>query len=270
MNSPWRAWRISTLVDTMVSNVTVCLMRLSVCTRHALPFLMSSHFESHSMMSEQLMQAAYQGKCSLHSGIVLVWKYLTVDPCLYWLSTHVDMSIFPVLGAVLSHGYLACGIILIRLAFPALACSLLGPTIQIPDNIIRDTFVDYVSCYEGEVLKEAFSSIKGGECGSSFSATLAYKLTSILSRFGCRQNPTPVNINCLVSEVAHHEFMVKPLGAVYAINSGIPTQHKPFWKKISVGQLYSLYKDTPTKVLEMLVEPEEMNSARDRVFGDLT
>ena len=46
---------------------------------------------------------------------------------------HVDMGIFPILGSIISHGYLACEFLPIECAFPILAATLLGPSIKIED-----------------------------------------------------------------------------------------------------------------------------------------
>ena len=40
----------------------------------------------------------------------------------------VDMALSPVMGQIISHGYLACSFLPVCVAFPTLACMLLGPT----------------------------------------------------------------------------------------------------------------------------------------------
>ena len=64
------------------------------------------------------------------------------------------MKKFPTLGTVMSHGYLACGILPVRLAFPVLAMSLLGPSVEIPDEILMESFVDYMVFYEANILRD--------------------------------------------------------------------------------------------------------------------
>ena len=54
----------------------------------------------------------------------------------------------------MSHGYLACGILPVRLAFPVLAMSLLGPSVEIPDEILMESFVDYMVFYEANILRD--------------------------------------------------------------------------------------------------------------------
>ena len=52
----------------------------------------------------------------------------------------VAMENFPTVGAILSHGYLVCGMLLARIAFPVLATCLLGPSTKICDKIIFYAF----------------------------------------------------------------------------------------------------------------------------------
>ena len=66
-----------------------------------------------------------------------------------------DMTNLPILGAILSHGFLSSSFLPIRLAFPVIASVLLGLSVEVPDVIIMDSFVDFVSSYEGTILKEA-------------------------------------------------------------------------------------------------------------------
>ena len=46
------------------------------------------------------------------------------------LHPHVDMSVLPQMGTVLSHGYLVCGFLPTRVVFPALAYILLGTEVE--------------------------------------------------------------------------------------------------------------------------------------------
>ena len=91
-----------------------------------------------------------------------------------------------------------------------------------------------------------------------------------MSRFGCREVPKPNNLRRLVIEISRHEFLVKAVGAIYAINSGLPSVHQGFWNEQSVEKLYSLYKSLiATPVIKMISEPEVMNSTEERVYGYL-
>ena len=136
---------------------------------------------------------------------------------------------------------------------------------NIPDDIILESFVDYLVQYEGQTLKRAFQAIRSNQ----FSPQLSNELLSLLSRHGCVEVPKPGNLKSLVTQVARHEFTVKVSGATHAIHSGLPQDHQSFWAKFSVTDLYSLYKSlaTPGKVIGMILEPLNMNSAEQRVFN---
>ena len=96
-----------------------------------------------------------------------------LTPVLY---PHVDMSVLPQVGAALSHGYLVCGFLPIRITFPALACILLGPTAEVPSAIQVEAFADSLSSFEASVVKEALASTS-----MAFSEEMKTNLISILS-----------------------------------------------------------------------------------------
>lgn len=65
----------------------------------------------------------------------------------------------------------------------------------------------------------------------------------------------------------------KPLEALHALHSGIPTIHHEWWKRFSVERLFGLYKSlnaTPQQVINKLKEPDIMEPDEARVFGYLT
>ena len=99
----------------------------------------------------------------------------------------VDMNKFPILGMILSHGYLVCGYLPLCIAFPIIASSLLGPHVNIPNNIILESFVDYLVQYEGQTLKKAFQAVSSNQ----FSQQLSNELVSLMSRHGCVEVPKP-------------------------------------------------------------------------------
>ena len=75
-----------------------------------------------------------------------------------------------------------------------------------------------------------------------------------------------------MADLSRHEFLVKPLGALYALNGGIPLRHQPFWKEVTVDRLLCLYNAmhaTPARVLKVIKEPIGMTSPQARVFGYL-
>ena len=136
----------------------------------------------------------------------------------------LDMTIFPILGRILSHGYLACGMLPVCIALPSLISMVLGPSVTIPSEIIIESFADYVSDVERRTLKEAL------ERNEPFTYTVRAELVNILLRFGYRQVPTHSNLRSLVEQVARYEFCAKPAAALAFIHSGIPLNHKPFWE----------------------------------------
>ena len=184
----------------------------------------------------------------------------------------VEMEKFPLLGMLISHGYIACGFLPGKIAFPILAAVLLGAATKVSDKLIVESFIDYLVTYDGEVLKEAFIACKAHPDNKQFNGELQGKLVNLMSRFGCREIPKPKNLRRLVTEIGRHEFTVKAVGAVYAMNLGLPHLHQKFWNEFSVEKLYSLYKSliaNHEEVLKMIREPDTMNGAEERVYGYL-
>lgn len=176
-----------------------------------------------------------------------------------------DMQVFPVIGRILSYGYLACSFVPLRIAFPTLLCLLLGPTTAVADSVLLETFPDCLSNYECAIIKEAVNSV-------SFSQSLKTKVVGVLSRFGCREVPTHNNIKDVIVKVARFEFMVKPLAAISLVHSGIPTEHIPFWQNQTVKNLsllYSALTATPAKVVEILQSEPTDNACEERVMSYL-
>ena len=65
---------------------------------------------------------------------------------------------------------------------------------------------------------------------------------------------------------------MNPLGAIYALHSGLPDIHRDFWNHFSIEHLFKLYvalNATPDIVISKIVEPEQCNSACSRVFAYL-
>ena len=122
-------------------------------------------------------------------------------------------------------------------SFPVIAAALLGPNVQISDTLLCKSFITYLSCHDANILKNAFS-----EAGSkTFSSNLQSSLTILLGNYGCRQIPSPENIKSLVSMVARHTFMVKPLACLFAMYGGIAVDHKAFWKNVTIEHLMQVY-----------------------------
>ena len=147
--------------------------------------------------------------------------------------------------------------------------ALCGPGVKLPNSILLESFVDYLTTYESSLLRD---TIMASEQKESFSGHIQAQLIGVLSRLGCTEIPTPANVKRLVISVAKHLFLGKSLGALYALNSWVPIPYHCFWQQFSVEKLFGLYKAlnaTPSAVLRIVEEPFDMNPAEDRVFGYL-
>jgi len=173
----------------------------------------------------------------------------------------IDLSQFVTIGRIVSHGYLATGILPDRIALPVLISALHGPDVTIPDHILIEAFVDYVSATERLTLKSAFDS-------PSFSHSLTDRLIDILSRFGCRKMPTPSILQSMVIQAERYEFCVKPAAALSLLHSGVPPIHRSFWKGKTVNDIYTLHcmqVATPEKVIALL-ESDYCTQAQESVY----
>ena len=128
----------------------------------------------------------------------------------------VDMALFP-----LPHGFLSCGFMPIRLSFPTVAAVVLGTSINIPELVLTTSFEDYLSCHDICVCSSNVSL-----CDDTVT-----NLVSIFSQFCCRQ---PQNLLGLIAQMAQHEFVTKPLGALHGLHSVVPIKHLDFWAVCSL------------------------------------
>ena len=137
-----------------------------------------------------------------------------------------------------------------------------GPASVIPDNIFLSTFPDSLSEYETGIIRRALG------CSQAFDDQLLDRLIGVLSKFGCRELPTHLNLKELLLRVARYEFMIKPLAGVSLIHGGIPLLHWQFWNDISVNDLHRLYltlTGNPAKVVSIL-NSVPCNANEERVF----
>ncbi len=58
---------------------------------------------------------------------------------------NIDMVGLRLLGTILSHGFMVCGFLPIRIAFPVVAVVLFGLETKFTDGMIIDSFVDYLA-----------------------------------------------------------------------------------------------------------------------------
>lgn len=174
----------------------------------------------------------------------------------------IDMQVFPILGRLVSHGFLACSYLPVVIAFPTLVSVLLGPNTVVPDSILLNTFPDLLTDLESSIVREAI------ECTSPFSQELKKSLIDVLARFGCREIPTNETIRTLLIRISQYELLSKPLAAITLMNSGIPCVHKVWWQRKSVDELYEVYialTATPAKVLQVIYA-ETFNQSEERMM----
>lgn len=185
------------------------------------------------------------------------------------LHPQTDMGMFPVLGKIISHGYLVSGYLPVRVSLPSLLIILLGPSIDIPRSFLLDALLDYVSENEREKLK---SALRIKDVRSFPSTEMKHEVISVLSRLGCRDVPTPTNLPQLIINVAKYEFCTKAAAAASMMHSGIPDKHRKFWIEMGVDGISSVYACltvTSDKILSVL-ESDPRNPAEERVYGYLT
>ena len=178
----------------------------------------------------------------------------------------IDLSVYPILGEILSHGYLTTGTLADKIALPSLIHILLGPGVALPTNITLDAFLDHISATERSLLSKALQST------SSFSPSLLTQIVTILTRFGCRTIPTPSSLSGMIKNMALHEFCIKPAAAIALMNTGLGI-HKTFWSTKSPQDIQKIHRAltaSPSKVISMLNLPDMFNPAEERVVGYLT
>ena len=179
----------------------------------------------------------------------------------------VDMESLRLIGTMISHMYLAVGFIPVRVAFPSLACIFIDPNVSIPNKFMVEAFIDSLCAHEREHLKSAMNILSGGDV---FSNELKIELTEIFARYGSRSIPSPDTLQKTILQASRYEFIVKPCAALTAMHSGIPKKHMPFWNKLSVCELHSLYLSlsaTPAKVISLLdVGDSIVDPNKERIF----
>ena len=107
------------------------------------------------------------------------------------------MNKFPTLGMILSHSYLVSGFLPTCSYCISNYCFQLtfGPQVNIPDDIILESFVDHLVQYEVKIFKRAFQAIRSNQ----FSQQLSNDLISLMSQHGCIEVPKPGNLKGLVT-----------------------------------------------------------------------
>ena len=164
-----------------------------------------------------------------------------------------NADMFTKLGRILSHGYMQCGLLPLKIAFPALATMLLGVGICIPNSTFG------LNGYEQELLKQGLDS-------KEFHMIFKQNWLQFVSRFEERELPTSKDI---VLQLAKYQFQFKPLPAIVAINAGIPHFFNESFGTKTLADIYLLYMSmvaTPAKIIEISQEPQSMNAGEQRIF----
>lgn len=182
-----------------------------------------------------------------------------------------DFSILPLLGTIISHAYLVAGVLPTRIAFPCLASVLYeNRDSDLPENIMISTFIDSLSCHDGQIITEALQEAKQDLL--SFSGKVSAGLQHLLGFYQCREIPRPNTLKRIIIQIAEFEFKRKPAAAIAAIQSGIPKSHQAFWKNMSIYKFYSIYSALSVstyKILQMLDNVSTSNQNEETVLSYL-
>ena len=182
----------------------------------------------------------------------------------------MDVSALRTIGIIFSHAFLETGLLATRVAFPCLAQMLLGLSIVISEATLSRTFLYSISSHEDDIMKCAFAEMKNG--AHQFSQNVFEALMLLLSRFNIREVPSPKNLKETLINVAYYEFIAKPASALAIIHSGVPSQHKAFWKSLNISFLQSVYQAqcvSTIMVLKMFENAEGYNETEERMLNYL-
>ena len=181
----------------------------------------------------------------------------------------MDYSLLPLLGCIISHVYLVSGILHVRIAFPCLATILVSQC-ELPEEVLLTTMINSLSIHDTSVFRQALVEVR--DKLPSFSAEILSGLIHALSFYGCREVPRPETLKRILLQISNFEFRMKPASALASIHSGIPTKHLPFWEKMAVGELYSIYSTLSVsrgKVLKMFEGCTTANPTEERILSYL-
>lgn len=204
--------------------------------------------DTFSAFFEECYIRLFDGTCLLHPAI----------------HASINMPVYSVLGGIISFAYLVAGVFPDKIAFPCLVAALLGPKITVPDSILQESFVNSLSIHEASIVKKALNVR-----GLAFANDVKTELVSILSCHGCRAVPQPSTLMHLLVQAARYTFLIQPAAALHLMNEGIPLEHRPFWKRMAVNNLYSIYSSlsvSKAKVLHLLKEPCLLSISEDEVY----
>ena len=138
----------------------------------------------------------------------------------------------------------------------------------IPDHILSESLMEFLSEHDGTILREALHY----EGAPDFPNDLKSKVINIVSKFECSEIPAPSNLKVILLHVAKFQFLVKPLGLLYAMRSGLPIVYHGFWEEFTIEKMFDFYRSlnaTPSSVIELIQEPDLTNMAENRVYNYL-
>ena len=133
----------------------------------------------------------------------------TITPMIH---PQIDLSVYPILGEILSHGYLTTGTLADKIALPTLINIFLGSGVVVSSDILLNAFLDHLSATERILLQRAL------QITPSFSPSLLSQILALLTRFDCRTMPTPSTLPDIIKNVAIHEFCTRPAAAIALMN----------------------------------------------------
>ena len=122
----------------------------------------------------------------------------------------------------------------------------------LPATLIQ-SFIEHVNIWDSTLLKACYQKVNSGS--RCFSPAVSSDLITMLSKFSCRQMPSPLNFKSILADIARHEFLVKSLGALYSLNGGIPDSHRKFWNEVTIERFLCVYyalHATAAKVLKVI------------------
>ena len=76
------------------------------------------------------------------------------------VNSNTDLQILPLLGKILIHGFMVCGFLPVRLAFPVIAAILYGPNVVLSDDVYLESLLDYISTHDAASVREALRKKK--------------------------------------------------------------------------------------------------------------
>ena len=115
-----------------------------------------------------------------------------------------------------------CGFLPTRISFPVLALVSLGLSITIRRKLFVKFFLESLSHVDQMTMTVALEA-------KEFTQTMKTNIICILSRFGCRDIPTPQNLEHLLYSQAHDQFKTQPCAALS------PSCMKGFQKSINLS-----------------------------------